>query len=465
MSSVFDNIFRVVNIDSRVLGNLKKIISMGKFSSYHFPSLFGWTLPLFLVDSCGVSPSSINVTVQRFFPALVGYYISDKDVDDLGIESLLHYCDEFDYYPSTRVEKVAFCLLVGKYLGYTNKSYFFEELRRDLVGNASYYISQLVDSLEKLRGKLKGINVNVGYLDFPTDSKAVSFLVLKDLVYNFLTRTMRDVVSWKYKGKYVLSVDEIKKGLNKYSELDSNVILLSKYSDFQYVEGEWVTLGCVMGSSVGSKGNVWVLGNKKMRALPQDCFFYIRDSRGSLTSPRFPVYSDQEITEETKFDFVLATHEEGYYYRDLFVHGKGPTGSYINFLALLDGRVFGSVCIAPPLGHSLEEDFESLNLVYACGKTSSRYKRLSKLVVLGVTTRGFLNVVCDSIPGWSFHPFSYLRSVSYSPYPEIKTDRGILTIKDRKKLSDGTYKIVYVSKWRDMSLQEALQYWIRKWGN
>jgi hypothetical protein len=180
----------------------------------------------------------------------------------------------------------------------------------------------------------------------------------------------------------------------------------------------------------------------------------------------YKFYNEEEITDASQLSFLYCRKHVAHYIRDLFVHeyDANVIQEAFNFIVFLDNRIIGLVGVNRAMGPAVNKYFHALMLFFAIGKQSKRYPKLSKLVVLGATTTGFKKVIGESIRSLDLHDFQYIRSACWSRFPEIKVDRGILKLESRQKLPDGRFKLLYTSDFRDMTLSEAVQFWLRRWG-
>ncbi|MCK9521050.1 MAG: hypothetical protein M0R74_18800 [Dehalococcoidia bacterium] len=181
---------------------------------------------------------------------------------------------------------------------------------------------------------------------------------------------------------------------------------------------------------------------------------------------KYKLYNDQPITEKSIFTFKHCSRPEASYCRDLFVHeyGANVIMQSVPFLAMIDGMVIGTAGVNRAMGPGVKKYFNALMLQYAIGKSSDLYPRLSKLVAFGVTTTEFLSIVRNSVRSFDLHEFGYMRSCCWSRFPEIKSDRGVFKLDSREKISDTRYKLIYSTPFRNITLQEALKQWLKKWG-
>ena len=66
---------------------------------------------------------------------------------------------------------------------------------------------------------------------------------------------------------------------------------------------------------------------------------YAHHKTVSNAHKKFPIYNDEEITEESKISILKVDRDTALYYRDLFVHKLGTTQAQQYYLFLIDGRV------------------------------------------------------------------------------------------------------------------------------
>jgi len=212
--------------------------------------------------------------------------------------------------------------------------------------------------------------------------------------------------------------------------------------------------------------NVLGLGKKKGQAeflsanQPMD-MARIEAKVSSKEPVRFEIYDDQEITEDTKLTFVEIDKETALYYRDLFIHRLGVTVSEMYLAMLLDGRLVTVIGINHARFMHHRTDYVSET--FGISKSSHRYKRLGKLFMLALTTTEFSDFIKTHLRIGIRKPRG-ISTTSLTKHPEGKTDRGVMKVKSRVQLEDGTWKIVYVADFREETFQDALAFWLKKHG-
>jgi aspartyl-tRNA synthetase len=121
----------------------------------------------------------------------------------------------------------------------------------------------------------------------------------------------------------------------------------------------------------------------------------------AVTPPRkphkiFPIYSDEDITEDTEIEFVQVDKETALYYRDLFVHKLGTTLAEGYFLMLIDGKVNTTIGISMRDVFTLKSEY--VGEVFGISRSSIKYKRLGKLFMMCLTSGDFKRFLKQGTP-------------------------------------------------------------------
>ena len=176
----------------------------------------------------------------------------------------------------------------------------------------------------------------------------------------------------------------------------------------------------------------------------------------------FPLWPmDREVTAAAQVRFVETNKSVAFYYRDLFAHKLGVTRAERFFLVLLDGHlmsVFGTFFDQIDRGVSgtvLEQfGFTVPNRVHA------RISRFFMMLLVCGDAREFFQS-CVRSP---LRKIDTLQTTCIAPHPEVKTDRGILKLRERTTLPDGRYKLVYAVEFNTRSFADVITAWQAKDG-
>ncbi len=177
---------------------------------------------------------------------------------------------------------------------------------------------------------------------------------------------------------------------------------------------------------------------------------------------RFEVYDDQEITPQTKVQFIKMDQHTALYYRDLFVHRLGSTEAERYYLMLLDGRVVTALGLNDSF--LLRGRSDHIWETFGISKTSNRYARLGKLFMLLLTSGDMKRYLLSTTRGYGLRNLKGIQTTSITQHEEGKTDRSVMKLVSREPLDNGCFRIVYRADFRDDTWKNCLELWLRKWG-
>ena len=168
---------------------------------------------------------------------------------------------------------------------------------------------------------------------------------------------------------------------------------------------------------------------------------------------------DYEITEQSTAGIVQCTKGQALYYRDLFAHKLGVVRSEQYFLVLIDGYVMGvfGMMFDRVLGNKNGEVFE----VFGFNVPSDKHKRLNRLlmtVIMSEDARRYYQSFCPN----SLREVDYFKTTCIATVPEVKANRGLLKVLDRKQRPDGRYHISYGGDFKPWSYQDAVRDWLQR---
>jgi len=169
--------------------------------------------------------------------------------------------------------------------------------------------------------------------------------------------------------------------------------------------------------------------------------------------------SNYEITAKSQVGFKSVTPAEALYYRDLFIHKLGVTGSQYNYMLVIDEYVAGVVGFSN-IEKITRDAFDAYSEeTYGICAPSIRHPKLNRLLMMLIKSGAFLSKHIDTL---QFRSLGILTTC-LSPYPEIKLNRGIYKLIGRKDMPDGTYKLRYQADRTNQTYQEVLDEWLKKY--
>lgn len=167
---------------------------------------------------------------------------------------------------------------------------------------------------------------------------------------------------------------------------------------------------------------------------------------------------DYEIREDSEVKFIETNLDSALYYRDLWVHRLGTTGSYVNYLMVIDGNIAGAVGFS--IGY-IRKDVFNCDVEEGWGMTaySSRHQKINRLLMMMIKSNQFLK---------NFDTMMFtakgISTTCLSKYPEMKINRGIYKLTARVKEKNGDFKLRYRADRTPQSYAEVLKEWLKKYG-
>ncbi|HEY5410347.1 MAG TPA: hypothetical protein VIJ94_06430 [Caulobacteraceae bacterium] len=181
-----------------------------------------------------------------------------------------------------------------------------------------------------------------------------------------------------------------------------------------------------------------------------------------VSAPIWPLVSDGfEITDQTRIDFVPTTREVALYLRDLWAHKLGATRSENYFLFLLDGHAAGVFGMF--FDHFGANRSPHVSETFGFNVAIPRYKRLNKLMMMCLVSRQARDFfVAQPGPRNSLLELTTFQTTCISSHPELKTNRGLMKLRERRDLPGGRYYLNYVAPFNAMSFHDCLLKWLAK---
>lgn len=166
---------------------------------------------------------------------------------------------------------------------------------------------------------------------------------------------------------------------------------------------------------------------------------------------------DQEITEDTKIEFMPVPANVGNHYRLLWIKKAKMTSAGYSYLIFADKKLIGMTTVES--GIKFGSDYV---VIFSDPATpTSRYKTFSKLILYLINNKEFLNIVND-LTMWEHSGFT---TRVFTNAPVSMKYRGTMNLSERKEANDGSWKycLIYHSKPKLYpTVKEGLKAWIKK---
>jgi hypothetical protein len=169
--------------------------------------------------------------------------------------------------------------------------------------------------------------------------------------------------------------------------------------------------------------------------------------------------ADYQITADTTLGIRAINDIQARYYRDLFAHKLGTTGTTEQFLVLLDGEVFGVIGMEHDLVYRLQDTsfFEQ----YAMNRAMDHHPRANRLMLLVVTCAEFRDHLAGKVRHNRAFEINSVRTTYFSPFDRVGMCQGLMNLKNRERLEDGTYKLLYSTPFHDRTFGECVTEYLR----
>lgn len=204
----------------------------------------------------------------------------------------------------------------------------------------------------------------------------------------------------------------------------------------------------------GRSGKTFVLAKKAVKK-----FVVKKRIRSARIGPFWP--SDRPITGDEEISFAPITLAQSIRLNELFLaanidYFSGDVG--LSFAFLLDGRVFGKADFAPSAHQWKIPNAGPMLYVMSDLAVASRVKKLSKLVLLALTS-GEVKAQADLK---YIDDFAWAITTAFSRHPVSMKYRGVFKLHTRKE-KDGGYMLNYYAPFGGHGIKEALGIWKKRY--
>lgn len=424
------------------------LVKGGRYSTYIVPFAGQFVVAETFVD-CGVSPAAIETSDITLFSSLLGYFISGRDLKGLGVM--------VDGVPmECTIDGVAEVMYLYKLGGIKPKTYYNQQLIKDLENRKADHIDNLMRQLEHIKAKLDGIHYEIAdvrdvvdrcsgkellvYLDPPTDTKS------------YIWMFEREMLQWNAPHvEQFNATTEIPKILDTLGNSSAGAILHTRPKN--RVDWDLDNWQCTFATQTTKKNVEFVYTNRSVSA-------HVVANRRRITSPIGAVYplitNEDMITEDSVIQIIPIDGTTAMYYRDLFVHRfPTDTGAELFFLMLLDGKVFsvrGAIYYVQNRGNG-DRIRETFGLVYQT-KQSHHIGRLAMRLITSFEFRDLLTHKNEIFPK------KFITSSTIGKYPVAREDEGIFEMYACVQKKDGLWYMQHEAAFNDKTYQDHLKDWL-----
>lgn len=398
----------------------------------------------------GLNPQQIITGDISLFSSVIGYYLSGKNIGDLGITIQ----GEKITPDITGIAETLYHLKLGSI---KPANYYLTEVLEDLKQDKVRHIEKLTTDLELLKERLTGIKYEMKDMRIMIDEwkdKNV-FIFLDPPLYSnrdYVSMFDTDIIKWQEpnlaqfdpKTDFAPLLDKLKQ-----TRAAVVVYLREKNKDDDLIKG-WYSFFAHQDNKAEAE---YLYSNKNLNL--------IQAKRANIDKPQRVPYSiltdKDEITEKSEITVVHITHEQAMYYRDLFVHRLGVSQAEISVLLLIDQKIFSVRGLMYYRGGG--PDY-TVTEIFGLIAPNRRYRHLGRLAMRAITCKDFMEAITpknEMFPKW------YITSTTLSKYPEAREDKGILEIYDSTLLKNkGLYRLRYKTSFKAKSFMDCLLEWLNE---
>ena len=408
----------------------------------------------------GYKPENIYASDISLFSSVIGCVLEGRPVTDLGIKfhgHLSHLNQKLD------TELAAATVLYGlKLCQLKDNNYHLKTIKEEVEKNSEKYIQMLNEGLNRLVAPIKGVHYKIKdmweeieenvdredtliFLGLPVNSA-------KDYPQMFDTKGL---ISWNE--PRIASFDPKTDYPRLYRLVDNRpaLVLIYKVGMVEREFSQNLVFAAEMKKATGKFG--YILANR-----PDECKkFVFFQNKTPIRPSKYPLIpEDHLITPESKVSFVKVDHATAMYYRMLLCHRFGTTGADQYYLAILDGYMWG-IC-----GFMLRDAYVGRNPVvyenFGFTVPLKNYKHPHKLFNMLLVTQEFRDILVASNPKLAIAEIEKFQTTCLTKYPALSHQRGITKLRERKKMPDGTFKLIYESEFKPMTFKDCILAWLQK---
>ena len=169
------------------------------------------------------------------------------------------------------------------------------------------------------------------------------------------------------------------------------------------------------------------------------------------------------ITKDTKISFKQVQPEVALYYRDMWAHKLGSTKAERYFVMFLDGMVFGTVGFHLQKCQSLRSN--AIEETYGFTAPLEKFHTGNRLLMLAITSMQFRDYLyIQTCKRNRIARMEQFKTTCLSKYRKVKLNNGLLKVRDREKMKNGMYKIVYITNFYDRSYKDCVDIFLDELG-
>ena len=419
-----------------------------KFKRYVMPCCGRFVGPQLLVGA-GVDPKKIFASDISIFSSVVGYYLTDRPIKELGIKfhgipfSLAKYKGE--------LEKAVEAMLAIKYAQIPPTHYYNQEVKRELILNYDRYFSEIKLQLQAHYAKLHGIHYEIKDVRVVFEEeydKEKTLLYINPPAFKNGYKKMfewDDLITWKRPEIDQFNPEFYGEAMQRLRRMPVTVISNEIFDDG--IEGYTKIFSEEFG-----EGCQRIISNKKFDERYFDK--RIKDTK----RPKFKLFDDHEITKNSVVQVKLMDSDVAYHYRDLFIHRLGASSAQLTIGVFLDGQLMSVAGFDPTMLCRTGDNY--IHETYGMTVPSEKYDKLGRFVMYFLTCDQFKEDLIRLYPQLAITDFTHFKTACLTRLPEMRSNHGLLKITGKDKTKNGFYKLVYETDFHDRNYRKCIILWL-----
>lgn len=346
------------------------------------------------------------------------------------------------------------------------RSLFYDERIRELRERSDVYIQQLRQAAEKLKSKVAEPHGSFQFLSVPSYDAIgtvdqTDCIVMKPAIKRDVIKNVSEAFEWDE--PYVL--EDMEYDVERLAELCANrgrsILLVetpvaNALDPARVLGPPWQSLFAAKPPDGKTAKMDWVISNFAPEAEIL--------KRSDVEQPAVGIYklfTSGEIPEAADLRVVKESKEVVSYYRDLLVHRLAMVNAERYKIILLDGQLIA--CVGAHLQNLRASGVLQgvVKMTFCFTPEHPLYPRLHKLALMCVVSDWFWS---DEVSDIEPLPRA-VQTTMLTPYPEVKTARGIFELKGREWDTDKKQnKLTYYANLVHRTPAETLAEWRQRWG-
>ena len=313
-------------------------------------------------------------------------------------------------------------------------------------------VKQIKDELESCKKRLSGIHYEIAdFRRVVDDLRDGDFLYVNPPTYSGGYEKMFPYknIEWNKPEIEFFDNKEYDTMVNRMFESDATVVVYSQKTI------KVLGANIIYAQYMGGGRTDYILSNKKFDGYAKS------ENKEAKKIAVYPIFNDDEITEDSKIQMLEVDKDTCLYYRDLFVHKLGTTKAECYYLMLIDGKVTTAFGLHRRDFFSMKSNY--IGEVFGISVSSKKYKRLGKLFMMCLTSGSFKEYL-ESTMMMGARTLKGIKTSSKTSHHEGKTDRGVMKLIKREEQANGTFLVVYVGNFRNDTYSDCVKTWLKKYG-